>query len=105
MEERDCRVAFARLRRGDLCRASVPQFSLPPAGSAPVDVTTLSPRAGAFLRSFRDRMLAPDGEALVAASGARLGPHCELSSQVLKATALDGAASTNDVAPLAQKAA
>ena len=48
---------FKHLRRGDLCRAVADQISLPPAGSVPVPMQALSPRAKHYLESPERLML------------------------------------------------
>ena len=50
------------LRRGDLCRAVASQISLPPAGSCPVPMARLSPRAQHFLDNMEEKMLDPEGD-------------------------------------------
>ena len=52
---------LALLKKGDLSRAVVRQFSLSAAGAEPVPITSVSPRAARLLNDFETKMLYPMG--------------------------------------------
>ena len=58
----------AQAKKGDLCRAVVRDISLPSVGSRAVCMTSLSPRASAYLNNYSTRMLAEGWRAAVEAS-------------------------------------
>ena len=45
--------------RGDIWPAVVEDISLPPAGTEPIPISEVSPHAGSYLKSFREKMMLP----------------------------------------------
>ena len=48
--------------RGDVCPCLAEEVSLPPAGSVPVPIASISPEAAEFFESWEKSMLLPDEE-------------------------------------------